>query len=76
VLLYYFRSRLLVGSDSDVYDITILGEEMRLYLADEISSDADSLALIVVDHFLTPLRVEQLIEMQKRSSDGAGGRSQ
>jgi hypothetical protein len=72
VLLHDFRSRLLVGSDSEVYDVPILGEELRLYLTDEISSDADSLALIFVDHFLTPLRVEQLIEMQRRSSDGAG----
>jgi hypothetical protein len=36
VLLHYFRSRLWVGSDSDVYDLTILGEELWLYLADEI----------------------------------------
>jgi hypothetical protein len=34
------------------------------------------LALILVGHFLTPLPVEQLIEMQRRSGDGAGGRSQ
>jgi hypothetical protein len=65
VLLHYLRSRLLVGSDSEVYDVPVLGEELRLYLADEISSDTDSLALILVDHFLTPLRVKQLIEMQR-----------
>jgi hypothetical protein len=53
----------LIGSDSEVYDVLILGEELRLYLADEILSGADSLALILVDHFLTPLRVERLIEM-------------
>jgi hypothetical protein len=34
------------------------------------------LALILVDHFIAPLRVEQLIEMQRRSNDGAGGGSQ
>jgi hypothetical protein len=34
------------------------------------------LALILLDHFLPPLRVEQLIERQRRSSDGAGGGSQ
>jgi hypothetical protein len=76
VLLHYFCSRLLVGSDSEVYDAQIPGEELCLYLADEISSDADSLALILVNHFLIPLRVEQLIEMQRRSSDDAGGGSQ
>jgi hypothetical protein len=73
MILLYLRSRLLLGSDSEVSDVPILGEELRLYLADEISSDADSFILILVDHFLTPLRVEQLIEMQRRSSDGAGG---
>jgi hypothetical protein len=76
VLLHYFRSCLLLSSDSEVYDVAILGGELRLYLADEISNDADSLALILADHFLTPLRVEQLIEMQRRSSGGAGGGSQ
>jgi hypothetical protein len=49
---------------------------LRLHLADEISSDADSLALIHIDHFLTPLRAEQLIKIQRRSSGGAGGGSQ
>jgi hypothetical protein len=28
VVLHYFRSRLLVGSDSEVYDVPILGEEL------------------------------------------------
>jgi hypothetical protein len=64
VLLHYFRSRLLVGSDAEVYEVPILGEERRLYLTDEISSDANSLVLFIVHLFLTPLRVEQLIESE------------
>jgi hypothetical protein len=49
---------------------------LKLSLANEISNDANSLALIFVDLFLTPVGVEQIIELQMRSSDGAGGGSQ